>query len=110
MGKSKGGVPVFKKSKKVREEIKVPPRNVKLDITVSSRDLPLKVRGNVSEPVLMRLIDAVKRGIISDEAYREAMCVEDVLAEDRVTIIPNGNLGDLVSGFTVTEDKRKVYK
>ena len=107
MGKSKGGVPVFKKSKKLREEIKVPPRNMKLDITVSSRDLPLRVRGNVAEPVLMRLIDALKRGVISSIGYNEVMSIEDVLPEDRVLIVPSG---PLVSGYTITEDKRKVYK
>jgi hypothetical protein len=104
--KKSGGVAVVKKSKKEIEEIKVQPRNLKLDIMVSSRDLPIRVQGNVDEPTKMRLNDALKRGIISDDAYREAMSIEDVLPEDRITVVHDG---DLVSGYTITEDGRKIY-
>ncbi|MDD4352718.1 MAG: hypothetical protein PHU71_07145 [Candidatus Gracilibacteria bacterium] len=108
--KEKNGIPVIKKGKKNREEIKVPPRNLKLDINVASRDLPLRVMGNVIVATQMRIIDARKRSVITEVAFKEVMSIEDVNAEDRVIIVPLSLDGEIVSGYITIEGKRKVYK
>lgn len=87
------GIPVVKKSRKVRDPTPNIPKKVhgrdEVNITVVTKDFTcVKVPGKVEDASVMRLIDAKGRKLISDKIFSEVLEIRGLGLEDRVTIVP----------------------
>ncbi|HOL44091.1 MAG TPA: hypothetical protein PK659_07570 [Methanothrix sp.] len=107
--RKKGGVPVKKTKPELGknnrlQDIRHSYRGDDLDTNVNTRDLRfLQVPGNVDRETAMRLLDAYKRGYVTDAVFQDAISIENVAAEDLVTVVPL-SVTDKVRGYYANHD------
>lgn len=109
MGKKPpAGIPVKKPVIKKKRDVEIPARSYRgndLETKVESRDFQfLRVPGSVDTEMRMRIVDALKRGIIDEGTFREVMEIENVGMEDIVTVVPR-SVNESVTGYLITCDE-----